>query len=32
MLDHVTARALADAGLMPLAHYVHLCREHGWAV
>lgn len=25
------ARALADAGYMPLAAYLELCRKHGWS-
>lgn len=24
------ARALADAGYMPLPEYLRLCRENGW--
>jgi hypothetical protein len=24
------ARVLADAGFMPLKHYVDLCRQNGW--
>lgn len=30
-MDHVTARAAADAGYLSLAAYLDLCREHGWA-
>lgn len=24
------AKALADAGLMPLSHYIELAERHGW--
>lgn len=29
-LDQESARALVDAGYMPLSEYLELCRERGW--
>jgi hypothetical protein len=29
-MNHATARALADAGMMPMSEYVRLCRLNGW--
>lgn len=29
-VDQITARAWADAGIIPVARYVELCRENGW--
>lgn len=30
MMDQATARALTEAGYMPLPEYLRLCRENGW--
>ena len=29
-LDQEAARALVDAGYMPLEEYLELCRKNGW--
>ena len=29
-LDQVTARALCDAGYLPLVRYLELCEAKGW--
>ena len=29
-MDQTTARALTEAGYMPLTEYIRLCREQGW--
>jgi hypothetical protein len=29
-IDQESARALVDAGYMPLAEYLELCKQNGW--
>lgn len=29
-MTHATARALCEAGYMPLPVYLEMCRENGW--
>lgn len=30
-MTHEVARALCDAGYMPLSEYLRLCEEYGWS-